>query len=480
MRAPSIVDLFIVSAWQLGVCWIVRASGFRAISDDDYARVVIAAEFVNNPSWDPSGTSWLPFPFLLNGSAMTVFGDDLAVARGVAIVTAVLTACLLYSAARMLGASRLWAVLGTLSSSALAYSALLSVSTVPEYLCAGCLVFAASTLTVRTAGLRMLGALAVLVACASRYEAWPVAGGFALLNLFDAWKCPSAQDRSGYIIPAALAVAFPLNWLAYGAVHHGNPLFFVSRVVDYKRSLGDALPSLWQLASETPRALLFAEPEPVLAALAAWFFARRVVSRERARLSLWRAWFPLALMVITLIVGAARGGAPTHHSERALLACWLLFTLSAATWLSTATRENATTKTQRRSVFVAVALAIGLGAGLRYSNFMFERQPVINRLEEESIGIELKHRELTSPIALRTPDYGYFAIIATAGQPENFEILERHDPREHKSSSQDPLEAWLQAGGCVYVSDKARAEKQGPPLFSTDRLAIRRSSTCRE
>ena len=226
MRAPSIVDLFIVSAWQLAICWMVRASGFRAISDDDYARVVIAAEFVNKPSWDPSGTSWLPFPFLLNGLAMTVFGDDLAVARGVAIATAVLTACLLYLAGRILGASRLWAIVGTGCSSALAYPALLSVSTVPEYLCAGCLVFAVSTLTVRGIGLRMIGALALLIACASRYEAWPVAGAFALLNLLDAWNCRSPQERNGYVIPAALSFAFPLNWLAYGAIHHGNALIF--------------------------------------------------------------------------------------------------------------------------------------------------------------------------------------------------------------------------------------------------------------
>lgn len=495
--APTIVDLILVSAWQFAVCAIVRTSGFRAISDDDYARVVIAAEFVRTPSWDPSGTSWLPFPFLLNGSAMMVFGDGLSVARGVAVGAAVLTACLLYWSARILSASRVWAIAGTCGSSMLAYSALLSIATVPEYLSAGCLVFAVSTLTRQAFRLRVLGALSVLTACASRYEAWPVAGAFALFTLHDAWKSQTPKERIGYVIPAALSLAFPLSWLAYGAIHHENPLFFVSRVVDYKRSLGDALPSMGELAADTPRALFFAEPEPVLATLAAWLFASRKASRATGPRRHWRAWFPLALMVITLIVGAARGGAPTHHSERALLSCWLLFALSAATWLSWAhplgtddasrtanaaypsTGVRAMTRLQLSSPLITVTLAIGLGAALRQSNWLFERQPMVNRGEEEALGEEIKRRRLPPPVALLTPDYGYFAIIAAAGKPHEFEVLERHDPRDLKSHPVDALEIWSSEGGCIYVSDKAREEAGDSTLFSTNRLALRRVSACK-
>ena len=41
-----------------------------AVSDDDYARVVIAEQWAHAPKLDPSGTSWLPLPLWLNGSAM--------------------------------------------------------------------------------------------------------------------------------------------------------------------------------------------------------------------------------------------------------------------------------------------------------------------------------------------------------------------------------------------------------------------------
>ncbi|MBL9111338.1 MAG: hypothetical protein JNM74_18780, partial [Myxococcales bacterium] len=59
----------------------VLGLGFRAISDDDYARVVIAERWVAAPTVDPSGTSWLPLPFHVMGVAMAAFGRSLAVAR---------------------------------------------------------------------------------------------------------------------------------------------------------------------------------------------------------------------------------------------------------------------------------------------------------------------------------------------------------------------------------------------------------------
>src|ERR1700679_1535319 len=64
--------------------WVLRA-GFSHVSDDDYARVTIAQAFAHAPTLDPSGTSWLPFPFWLNGTVMAVLGRSLGVARGVAV-----------------------------------------------------------------------------------------------------------------------------------------------------------------------------------------------------------------------------------------------------------------------------------------------------------------------------------------------------------------------------------------------------------
>src|SRR3954469_25143132 len=81
-------------------CWW---SGFRAISDDDYSRVVIAARFAHQPSLDPSGTSWLTLPFWLYGVPMAVFDDSLGTARVVAVLLGAASAVLVWASARVLG-----------------------------------------------------------------------------------------------------------------------------------------------------------------------------------------------------------------------------------------------------------------------------------------------------------------------------------------------------------------------------------------
>src|SRR5690606_20890167 len=102
-------DVALITLGQLAISGTAWALGARAISDDDYARVVIAQHFDESPSHDPSGTSWLPFPSSLVGTAMSLTRATLGVAQIVAVITAVGAAFLLYSAARQLGSARGWA-----------------------------------------------------------------------------------------------------------------------------------------------------------------------------------------------------------------------------------------------------------------------------------------------------------------------------------------------------------------------------------
>src|SRR6478672_10078245 len=84
---------------------LVRALGFRQVSDDDYARTVIAETWARAPRFDASGTSWLPFPFWLNGAAMAVLGRSLAVARAFAPLVAAAGAAIFAWTMRATGAS---------------------------------------------------------------------------------------------------------------------------------------------------------------------------------------------------------------------------------------------------------------------------------------------------------------------------------------------------------------------------------------
>ena len=67
-------------------CTWIRNLGFDHISDDDFSRVVIAQGFAHSAKLDPSGTSWLPFPFWILGLGMKLIGRDLPTAHALSIL----------------------------------------------------------------------------------------------------------------------------------------------------------------------------------------------------------------------------------------------------------------------------------------------------------------------------------------------------------------------------------------------------------
>ena len=106
LRPRPWVDAVGLVLLKLAVTKAVLATGFRAVSDDDYARVAIAQRFADAPNIDPTGTSWLPFPFYLYGVAFRVFGNSLGVAAVTAALLGVVSTLRGWCAARLLGFSR--------------------------------------------------------------------------------------------------------------------------------------------------------------------------------------------------------------------------------------------------------------------------------------------------------------------------------------------------------------------------------------
>ncbi|MBX3183995.1 MAG: glycosyltransferase family 39 protein [Polyangiaceae bacterium] len=373
---PLVAALLLKLALGLGLL----SAGFHAVSDDDFARVFIAQQFAASPKLDPSGTSWLPLPFWLNGGAMRLFGMSLTTARYVAIASGLIATLLIYVSARWLRMSRVEAALGAALSGAFPYAMVLGVATVPEALTAAAVVAASVSCTQSRVWVRGFGGALLGAATLSRYEAWPVAAGFAALTLWDA-RSLRGRSRAGYVAAATLSLTGCLGWVLHGVFHHGNATFFVDRVASYRRAIGAAPTSLWDSLLGYPLSLLRGEPELIGSALltALWLLVRRLWRKrapeaqgaaidetaeaaesqtnsqpdvlaqsppdsrsggyaEDASDSLpdshpWRPWLrPVALcavMLLSLIYGDVRDGAPTHHPERAIFALWLL----TALWL---------------------------------------------------------------------------------------------------------------------------------------------------
>ncbi len=412
---PAALDLALCAALKAAASALVLLSGFRAISDDDYARVVIAERFADAPALDPSGTSWLPFPFYGYGAALRLFGASLDVARAVACASGVLGVSLVLYAARLLKLTRGYAVMAALLGGLLPYSLYLGAATIPEAITSALMLFAAATL-VREDALRFCGAAALFIATGSRYEAWPLALVFAAISAHDAYKL-RANART-LALSAALALAFPAAWLLHGVVRHGDALFFVARVSAYRAALGpDA--TLAARLLRTPFALFSAEPEIMLAGVAALSWLLLTARSERR---LWlRALLPLAAVFAFLVLGDARGAAPTHHGERALLSLWLAAGLLVARAL-----EGLSSASRHARALAAVVAAAALAFGFVVRGHA-PRAPFVDRALAEDVG--WRARRAAPRLAIDAPDFSFFAVQAAFGAPQRTLVLDDRDPR---------------------------------------------------
>ncbi len=435
----------------VSVCVLLH--GFVALSDDDFSRAVIAQQFARSPSFDPSGTSWLPAPFWGTGTFMVLFGADWSVARSSAFLTGLVAAAGVWGAAAMLGLGRGAALVGAFASLALPYSALLGVAAVPDYPTAVLLLIGAASVAVREGEplrpvRRLLGATALLFASWSRYEAWPVAVGFSAIVLLDIVRARGSRSSepagegtgsSGWAMPAMLGasvlmpLAGPFSWLIHGVFRHGDAFFFVKRVAAYQIALGGAATPWLERLVASPWALFRWEPE--LMGVTLGLVAVALV--ERHSLRHWgRPLLLLGLVVGFLMVGDVRQTGATHHPERSLLALWLAACLFCAEVL-----VATVTRSLRRGVLVASLLALWIPVA-----FLVVRpqgddwQAFAQRSSEVRIG-ELA-RMLVAPderLVIDTPDYGFFAVIAAFGDPSRARPLQDRDPR--RKAQGDPTQS---------------------------------------
>jgi hypothetical protein len=441
-------------------CWW---SGFRAISDDDYSRLVIAARFAQHPSADPSGTSWLPLPFWLYGVPMALFGDSLFVGRSVALVLGAASAVLVWQSGRLLGLGERAALWGGLGAVLLPYGAWLSAATVPEAPTAALLLFAAVTAARTEPRLRTFGGLAIGAACFSRYESWVPALVFAALCVADA-----RRSRKRELWLAASFAAAPIAlWLLHGVVRHGDAWFFVKRVSQYRAALGrepadviSGLATLWAIVRF----------EPELACLVAFTLGLAVARHESPfGPNAWRPLLVLSALVGFLIVAAISGGSATHHPERSLLPVFWFLALLAAGLVA---RQA---ESPRPWLLPVLAPPLMLAASLLLRPAL--RSTFVDRREEEQVGGVLRSLNARD-VALDTDDFGFFAVQAALGYGKSW-ALSDHDPRRVSaplpSNSAALRERLRQTPSRWLVSTAARAElarSLGRVRLTTPRLCL--------
>jgi 4-amino-4-deoxy-L-arabinose transferase-like glycosyltransferase len=427
-------------------------SGFRAVSDDDYSRVVIAARFAHHPSLDPSGTSWLPLPFWLYGVPMALFGDSLFVARAVAVLLGAASSVLVWSAAKVLGFSERAALWGALGAVLLPYGAWLSAAMVPEAPTAALLLFGCVSLVRPEPKLRAWGGLAMGAACFSRYESWAPALVFGLLTALDAWR-----TRQRVLSVAAALATLPIAlWLLHGVVRHGDALFFVARVQQYRAALGGPAHGWFGALWQTPFALVRFEPELfAVTAVALGLSLRKGQSPFGP--TAWRPVGALGALVLFLMIADATGGSATHHPERSLLPVFWFLSLMAAGLVARLADDH-----ERPWRLPAFALPLALAASLLLRPDV--RNTFADRREEEQVGGVLRRLDARN-VVLDTDDFGFFAVQAALGYGKSRPLSE-HDPRktaEARPSTTTALAARLRHDGAEWlVTPRGRGPLAAP------------------
>jgi hypothetical protein len=398
--------------------WILHR-GFTHISDDDYARTVIAEQFAHSPRLDPSATSWLPLPFWLEGGAMLASGDrSLGAARAVAVVVGAAAVALPYQAMVGTGVARAAAWIATAVCIALPWNAWLGVATVPEGW-VGALV-AAAAIAMPAARARPWVAAALLAASLSRYEAWPVCAVMAAVCSLSAAR---GQRPGREIACAALAAAGPIAWMLWNRHAHGSAIHFLARVSAFRHAIGAADIPLKDKLLGYPRALAGETPEAVALGIAG---AAGAVMNEALR-ARWRIPALIAAATLAfLVAGDLSDGAPTHHPARALAPIWWLLVgagIDAAWQLGRRMATGGTWARQARWVAMLFGLAWLTGLPSRWSAF-----PGLGEWDRRDVqivrGLELRSRSVAWARIVPC-SFEHFALLAAWGAPERAEVTPR-------------------------------------------------------
>lgn len=410
----DLADVVLLVAAKLALGALVLHLGFSHVSDDDYARTVIAERFAASPHLDPSGTSWLPLPFWLSGVTMMILGRSLGVARGVAIAFGALSVGAPYAAMRAVGSPRWVAIAATAMAMAMPWNAWLGVATVPEAW-TGALAAAAMIAMVEPRA-RGWASAALLAASLSRYETWPACGVLAILCGVGALRSHAPRRNVTF---AFVAVLGPLLWMLWNAHAHGSSLHFLARVSAFRHAIGAADLPLRDKLLVYPMALGTETPEAAVLG-GAGVVGLCVSPRLRRR------WFLAAASVMAtfafLILGEVHDGAPTHHPERALSPIWwVLIGVGVDTLASGLTQWARALGRSGAALLAGSALAWGACLPSRLS-----RPPGEMQSERREIpiarGLEMRDHK-TSSADITPCSFEHFALIAAWGRPEGANVL---------------------------------------------------------
>lgn len=472
--------LLLVIVVYAAISALLRVFGLRAVSDDDFARVVIAQDFSHLPKIDPTGTSWLPVPFWFYGSFMMLFGPTLFVAKTLANILSGISGALFYTASRWAGLQPKYSAVSSLIPIFISTITVLLPATIPEIPTTALVALALSSLITPTTFRLGVGAVALFLATLSRYDHWsmaPIWGIFCValfLSKKHQWaksESPPAKSRLLLVVFAFTAQLGPSCWVLWNHFQHGNAFTFVRRVVAYRTGLG--VDSAVLLFSYPIALIRYGWPLLVALLLLLVLSSSTKEYIKAAANQLGRPLVCLSAMLVMLSLAEYRGGAPTHHPERVVLIGWVIFSW-VLIYLLQRFHSDFTGTSKSKLGISAIVLLLSSSLALELPSTIkalgADRAMAISQGYELSKLITPNQRAL-----LVASSYDHFALAAALARPNALTVVvpEGVDPRSHLA---DPFESpdslWSTAKTLGVDVIVARGEKQLSALKKLDRPTV--------
>ena len=209
--------------------------------------------------------------------------------------------------------------------------------------------------------------------------------------------------------------------MAWNAHAHGSALHFVARVTIFRHAIGAADVPLSEKLLAYPRALVVETPEVAVLGLIGVAGLAHPALRLRWR---WAAAAALAILVF-LVWGDVRDGAPTHHPARALAALWWILVGMGVDALATLGERLAARSHRLLAMGVAGAAGMAWCASLpgRWADAP-GKSDAERRDGPIARGLDLRARDV--PHVEVTPcAFEHFALLAAWGAPERATVSPR-------------------------------------------------------
>ncbi len=396
---------------------------------------------------------------------MSVLGNGFTTARVLAVALGIASVLLVRTSARWLTKDDTVAFVAGLIACVIPWSVRLGVSVVPELPSAACSLLAVASLAPGPPHRKILGALALAAAAFCRYEPWFIAVGFAgwiVLQTLFAWRRGEPPHWAIHGIAALIPFVGPIAWIAWNQKAHGSPLWFLQTVSQYRDAVDGG--ALFERVFGYVKAAFRAEPELIALLGYGVFTWHRDPRREQRLFSPFVAPAAvLGFMFLMLTISSIRGGAPTHHPERALLAIHLTVVVAAAAAVVHAHRRG--TLAPPKKLAIAIVALAPFDYMLRY--WYLYREGYAHREPELALGEEVARAVPPEErILIQVTDYAFYSIEVGARRPWSF--IESHEVDPAKGAEDVPFERLVEqargAGAAFVLAHGAPVEGRAPVL----------------